>query len=56
MGIVTEHIKINHESFKNFNLNGATIYFDDIKNIDLNSLIINKECIKNSNSNTIACC
>ena len=51
MGIVTEHIKINREPFKNINLNGATIFFfDDIKNIGLDSLIINKKHIENSNA------
>ena len=51
MGIVTKHVKINHEPFKNINLNGATI-FDNIKNMNLDSLIINRKCIKDSNAVT----
>ena len=49
MKIVTKHVKINHEPFKNINLNGATNFFDDIKNIDLDLMIINKKHVKDSN-------
>ena len=45
--IVIEHVNINHAPF---DLNNATIYFDDIKNIDLNSLVINKKHRKNTNA------
>ena len=50
MGIVTEHVKINHSVFERIRLNNAAIYFDDIKNIDLNLLTINKRRIKNTNT------
>ena len=46
MGIVTEHVKINHSVFERIKLNNAAIYFDDIKNIDLNLLIIKQKVYK----------